>query len=87
MTRLRLRRARLSWPTFLPLERSSVHEALPPREPQHARLQQRRPASRTGLTEGAAPVTRLRIWCRMLLNLIVYGRPTPPPYVFREPSE
>ena len=30
------------------------------------------------------PVTRLRVWCRMVRNLFVYGRPIPPRYIFRE---
>jgi hypothetical protein len=32
-------------------------------------------------------MTRLRIWLRMVRNLFVYGRPFPPPFVFREPPE
>lgn len=28
---------------------------------------------------------RLRIWSRMLLNLLIYGRTTKPPYIFRKP--
>ncbi|MBM7857898.1 hypothetical protein JOD27_001675 [Lentzea nigeriaca] len=30
---------------------------------------------------------RIRIWLRMLRNLFVYGRPIPPPFVFKEPPE
>jgi len=41
----------------------------------------------TVAAKGIPPVTRIRIWCRMLLNLIHYGRPTPPPYIFREPPK
>ena len=28
--------------------------------------------------------TRLAIWLRMVRNLFVYGRPFPPPFVFKE---
>lgn len=36
----------------------------------------------------AAVVTLLRIVLRMVRNLVVYGRPFPPPFVFRkEPPE
>jgi hypothetical protein len=32
-------------------------------------------------------MTLLRILLRMMRNLVVHGRPFPPPFVFKEPPE
>lgn len=50
--------------------RSRARPAPPPRDPSQAR-------------ENAA-VTVLRILGRMVRNLFVYGRPFPPPFVFKK---
>ncbi len=60
---------------------------LPPRDSPGARAIPPSTSRKPFRRKAIAAVTLVAVLVRMARNLVVYGRPFPPPFIFKEPPE